>query len=54
MGRQVSKGMSWVRVHKQRNSGSAVPLGRLDTPMDIGCSVASLSSDEADYITGQA
>ena len=48
MGRQVSKGMSWVRVHKHRSSGSAIPLGRLGTPMDIGYSVAFLSSDEAD------
>ena len=37
-----------------QKSGSVVPLGRLGTPMDIGYSVAFLSSDEAEYITGQA
>ncbi len=32
---------------------SAVPLGRLGTPRDIGMTVRFLASDEAEYITGQ-
>ena len=49
-GERDGKGMSEDDVQR---SGANVPLGRLGTPMDIGYGVAFLSSDEAEYITGQ-
>ena len=49
-GERDAKGLTDAQVER---SGAVVPLGRLGTPMDIGFSVAFLSSDEAEYITGQ-
>jgi NAD(P)-dependent dehydrogenase (short-subunit alcohol dehydrogenase family) len=50
---QIDTGMSWsLPADRLQAVVSAIPLGRLGTPEEIGYAVLFLASEEAAFITG--